>query len=156
MEFRKYAQSQYEWIRSSRQVLFDYCKAIAAEDFINQNTSFGQGGSMRNLLVHNANTYVFWVGKVALGKSLEFARDESIEDISAAMNLFDSVNQLMIEFLELNPGNPIEYEIRGVKGITTAAQIFAHVTTHEFHHKGQILSISRHLGYVPVDTDIIR
>lgn len=156
MEFRKYALSQYEWIRSSRQVLFDYCKAVAAEDFTNQNISFGQGGSMRNLLVHNANTYMFWIGKVALGKSLEFIKNESVEDILAAMDLFDSVNQLMNEFLESNLSNPIAYEIRGVKGITTAAQIFAHVTTHEFHHKGQILSISRHLGYVPVDTDIIR
>ncbi len=156
MEFSQFAEPQYAWIQSSRQVLFDYCKAIKAEDFVNQNTSFGQGGSMRNLLVHNANTYVFWVGKVALGKSLEFARNESVEDILAAMDLFDSVNQLMIEFLESNPSNPIEYEIRGVKGITTCAQIFAHVTTHEFHHKGQILSISRHLGYVPIDTDIIR
>lgn len=156
MEFSQFAEPQYAWIQSSRQALFDYCKTIKAEDFVNQNTAFGQGGSIRNLLVHNANTYVFWVGKVALGKSLEFARDESIEDILSVMDLFDSVNQLMIEFLELYPGNPIEYEIRGVKGITTAAQIFAHVTTHEFHHKGQILSISRHLGYVPVDTDIIR
>jgi uncharacterized damage-inducible protein DinB len=156
MEFSQFAEPQYAWIQSSRQVLFDYCKTIKAEDFVNQNTAFGQGGSMRNLLVHNANTYVFWVGKVALGKSLEFARNESVEDILAAMDLFDSVNQLMIEFLELNPSNPIAYEIRGVKGITTAAQIFAHVTTHEFHHKGQILSISRHLSYVPVDTDIIR
>ena len=62
----------------------------------------------------------------------------------------------MTKFFESNPSNPIAYETRGGKGITTPATIFADVTTHEFHHKGQILSISRHLGYVPVDTDIIR
>ncbi len=156
MEFSQYAKSQYDWILSSRQVLFDYCKTIREEDFVNENTAFGQGGSMRNLLVHTANAYVFWVGKVALDKDLEFSKNESVKDISTVINLFVSVNHLMIEFLESNPSNPIAYEIRGGKGITTPATIFAHVTTHEFHHKGQILSISRHLGYVPVDTDIIR
>jgi len=87
---------------------------------------------------------------------LEFSKNESVKNISAAINIFVTVDQLMTEFLESNPSNPIAYEIRGGKGITTPATIFAHVTTHEFHHKGQILSISRHLGYVPVDTDIIR
>lgn len=156
MEFPPFAIQQYEWIKSSRQVLFDYCQTIEAEDFTNPNTSFGQGGSMRNLLVHNANTYVFWVGKVALGKTLEFAKYEYVTDISDVMNLFETVNRLMLEFFGENPQTQKEYEIRGVKGTTTVAQIFTHVTTHEFHHKGQILSISRHLGYVPVDTDIIR
>ncbi|HEX8506591.1 MAG TPA: DinB family protein [Hymenobacter sp.] len=35
-------------------------------------------------------------------------------------------------------------------------QLFPHVITHEFHHKGQILSMSRLLGHVPVDTGAIR
>jgi uncharacterized damage-inducible protein DinB len=45
------------------------------------------------------------------------------------------------------------------KGITltlTPLQLFTHVITHEFHHKGQILTMSRTLGYIPVDTDVIR
>ncbi len=40
--------------------------------------------------------------------------------------------------------------------IANPLKLFTHVITHEFHHKGQILSLSRHLGYVRVDTDIIR
>ncbi|MFI5159066.1 MAG: DinB family protein [Sphingobacteriales bacterium] len=35
-------------------------------------------------------------------------------------------------------------------------ELFTHVTTHEFHHKGQVVSMSRQLGYTPVDTDVIR
>ena len=38
----------------------------------------------------------------------------------------------------------------------TPLQLFTHTITHEFHHKGQVLSMSRLLGYVPVDTDVIR
>jgi uncharacterized damage-inducible protein DinB len=35
-------------------------------------------------------------------------------------------------------------------------KLFTHTITHEFHHKGQILTLSRQLGYTPVDTDIMR
>ena len=38
----------------------------------------------------------------------------------------------------------------------TPLQLFTHTITHEFHHKGQVMSMSRLLGYVPVDADIIR
>ncbi|MNL32837.1 DinB family protein [compost metagenome] len=50
----------------------------------------------------------------------------------------------------------IQYEIQNVKSSAKPLKLFTHVTTHEYHHKGQILSLSRHLGYTPVDTDIIR
>jgi uncharacterized damage-inducible protein DinB len=56
-----------------------------------------------------------------------------------------------------SPGmQKIAYELNNGSHDTSAFQIFTHVITHEFHHKGQILSLSRHLGYTPVDTDIIR
>jgi len=31
-----------------------------------------------------------------------------------------------------------------------------HVMTHEFHHKGQIMTMGRMLGYTPPDADVIR
>ncbi|MCP3027145.1 DinB family protein [Halobacillus sp. A5] len=33
--------------------------------------------------------------------------------------------------------------------------LMTHTITHEFHHKGQIVSIARRLGYEPVDTDLV-
>ncbi|MNG23705.1 hypothetical protein D3C84_1083390 [compost metagenome] len=60
MEFiAVYSKEQYEFIKESRGILFEFCKTISAEDFVNQNTSFGRGGSIRNLLVHVANTYEY-------------------------------------------------------------------------------------------------
>ena len=50
----------------------------------------------------------------------------------------------------------IETSIGGKMLPASPLKLFTHVITHEFHHKGQILSLSRHLGYVPVDTDVIR
>ncbi|MNY72090.1 DinB family protein [compost metagenome] len=64
----------------------------------------------------------------------------------------------MNDFFELmeNSEEEIEYESNGLKKTAEPFKLFSHVITHEYHHKGQILSLSRHLGYTPVDTDIIR
>ncbi|WP_333601267.1 DinB family protein [Flavobacterium sp.] len=151
-------QEQYEHIQSSRRVLFDYCKTITPNDFINQNTSFGRGGSIRNLLVHNANCYEFWIGEKALQKTVPFIDYDTVHDMQDVEKLFEKIDFRMMEFIEKfgTVTTEIAYEINGTNGVATPLKLFTHVITHEFHHKGQILSLSRHLGYIPVDTDIIR
>ena len=153
-----YVKEQYEYIKDSRNVLFDYCKTISAEDFINQNTSFGRGGSMRNLLVHITNVYEHWIANIALKKNVKYADYENYNTIQEVIILFDAIDNLMVDFiLSLdNFDNEIDYEIQNIKSSAKPLKLFTHVTTHEYHHKGQILSLSRHLGYTPVDTDIIR
>lgn len=54
-----YALKQYKFVQESRSTLFEYCQTILPDDFINQNSSFGRGGSIRNLLVHIINAYEF-------------------------------------------------------------------------------------------------
>ena len=154
-----YTNQQYGFVRDARKVLLNYCKTIADLDFVKENPSFGRGGSIRNLLVHIANTYEFWVGKWGLQKDLPFTAysdNHSVDDITT---LFAGIDQLMAQFIDLL-GKPsfreIEYEINGKKNTVSPLQLFSHVITHEFHHKGQILSLSRHWGYTPIDTDIIR
>ena len=155
----KYAKEQYELVRESRKVLFDYCETISPGDFLNENSSFGRGGSIRNLLVHISNTYEFWIAKYGLNKSIVFTTYDSKQRISDIIDLFNSVDIIMYEFIELleKPElRQIDYETNGIKRSTSSFKLFTHVITHEFHHKGQILSISRHLGYTPVDTDVMR
>lgn len=153
-----YLQKQYNLVLESRNILFDYCKTIKNEDFINEKSSFGRGGSMRNLLVHIANTYEFWVANISLKKNMVFSPYENYQNIEDVIKLFLSIDEFMDAFFELTKksGNEIEYERKGQKTRTEPFKIFTHVITHEYHHKGQILSLSRHLGYIPIDTDIIR
>lgn len=154
-----YAKEQYELVRESRKVLFTYCKTISPIDFVKENGSFGRGGSIRNLLVHIANIYEFWIAKHGLNKNIIFTSYDSKESITDIIDLFDAVDIIMYEFIESleRPGTEqVYYEINGVRNSVGLLKLFTHVITHEFHHKGQILSISRHLGYTPVDTDIIR
>lgn len=153
-----YAQKQYTFVKESRNILFEYCQTIQTEDFINQNSSFGRGGSIRNLLVHIANTYELWIAETALKRNVTYAEYEAYENIQDVIRLFAYVDQLMTDFFELmeKSESEVEYESNGVKKTAEPFKLFSHVITHEYHHKGQILSLSRHLGYIPVDTDIIR
>jgi uncharacterized damage-inducible protein DinB len=153
-----YANEQYEFVKDSRTVLFAYCKTISPDDFVNQNTSFGRGGSMRNLLVHIANIYEHWIGNIALKKNVTYANYENYKTIREVILLFDAIDNVMADFiLAMDHFDPeIYYEIQNSKGSSKPIKLFTHVITHEYHHKGQILSLSRHLGYTPVDTDIIR
>ena len=149
---------QYELVKQSRQVLFEYCSTISNADFLAETSSFGRG-SIRNLLVHVANTYEFWIGRQGLKKNMPFTKYESREKIEDVVALFRETDALMAEFLnflEIRKPEEIEVEINGNKKELTPTTLFSHVITHEFHHKGQILSLSRHLGYIPVDTDMIR
>lgn len=153
------AQEQYEWVRESRDVLFEYCKTISPEDFVRTSSSFGRGGSFRNLLVHIANTYEFWIARHGLKKNIRFTEYDSIENIDQIIALFQSVDDMMYEFIEFMKKSEIKqitYKIKGTETNVKPFKLFTHVITHEFHHKGQILSLSRHLGYIPVDTDVIR
>ena len=152
-----YLKEQYKLVKASREALFDYCYTISKEDFIKQNTQFGRGGSIRNLLVHITTTYQFWIANICLKKVIDYNKFEAVKNISETVELFDAVDNFMNEFFEnIDSAEEIEYEIDGIKNVTNQFKLFSHVITHEFHHKGQILSISRQLGYIPIDTDIMR
>lgn len=149
---------QYQFVQESRNLLFDFCKTISPEDFINENSTFGHGGSVRNLLVHIANCYEFWIAKRVLHKKMLISAMELPGKIDAVIDLFDYVDHFMNEYIEQlhHPDKIIEYEKNGARQSAASIKIFTHVITHEYHHKGQILSLGRHLGHIPVDTDILR
>lgn len=154
MEFER----QYHMIQSARRALLDYCDSLTTEDFLTENSTFGRG-SIRNLLVHNAYTYQYWLGVQALGKDLPFPGYESVTGNAAARLLFEKTDAVVGEFIarfQSDAFHPLRATLREHTFDTTPLELFTHAISHEFHHKGQILSLSRHLGYTPVDTDVIR
>ena len=151
-------QQQYELIKSSRKILFDYCQTLSGSDFLIQNSSFGRG-SVRNLLVHIGNVYEYWMGRQALNKEINFTEYNYVSNAKDAEEYFISIDCLVQEFINaFSKSYLTEMKLTIDKKIViaNALKIFTHVITHEFHHKGQVLSLTRHLGYIPVDTDIIR
>ena len=79
--------------------------------------------------------------------------------MATIQQLFAEADILMMNFLDHfdDPDLTITNQVRSGKTVTvTVLELFTHMITHEFHHKGQIMTMCRLLGHVPPDTDAIR
>ncbi|MFD2924139.1 DinB family protein [Halobacillus naozhouensis] len=150
---------QYNWIRCTREKLFHYCETITPEDYTCELDQFGWG-SIRNLHVHVAECYQSWLGNFGLEKGLSLATPDLVSNVGEMRRIFEKVDRLVIEFLEKFEG---QWNL-GISGSVpwhdeeeelTPLWLYTHAATHEFHHKGQIVAMSRQLGYTPDDTDLI-
>lgn len=151
-------QQQYELVLGSRNTLMDYLATIDNTDFLKENSSFGRG-SIRNLLVHICDTYASWIGERALKKQIIYLSYNNFNNIKDCSGYFKTIDNYINEFIAKQNNNYnalIEIPRNGEMLQISPLQLFTHVITHEFHHKGQIMSLSRHLNYTPVDADIIR
>jgi uncharacterized damage-inducible protein DinB len=149
---------QYELVKNSRKILLEYCNTIKPDDLLKDVEGFGRG-SIRNLLVHIINTYHYWLEGFGLKRNKPFLEYESIKSINEIRDKFNDTNLLVTEFLDKFCDDleiKIKGEFRNGERLLTPVELFTHAITHEYHHKGQILSMSRHLGYTPVDTDVIQ
>lgn len=151
-------EEQYIYVQEARSILLDYCQTITPDHLLFENPSFGHGGSIRNLLVHIANCYQAWIGNRILEKRVSSLQFEDYCNMRNIITLFATIDNMMTTFFEHfgDITEQISFEKDGHRQCTTSYKIFSHVITHEFHHKGQILSMSRQLGYTPVDTDIMQ
>ncbi|MBB6674699.1 hypothetical protein H7C19_28865 [Cohnella nanjingensis] len=39
--------------------------------------------------------------------------------------------------------------------VRTPVQLLLHTVTHEYHHKGQVVTMARQMGYIPPNTDVL-
>ena len=143
----------------SRSVLFDYCEMISAEHFIKGIDGFGRGGSMRNLLVHVANSSQYWIGNHCFSLGIPSLLYTAYCTVAECRQLFRKTDELVYQLLdkfEDDYNKPITSSRGDQLTKASPLKVFLHAITHEYHHKGQIVSISRQLGYSPVDTDVIR
>jgi uncharacterized damage-inducible protein DinB len=152
-------QQQYKLIRGSREVMLNFIETEIGASLNTPIHAFEER-TIRYLLVHTANAYLQWLYNFAMGNTLELFNDEDFKTIDDIRSLYADTDDLVKSFLEkfadkLN--NPISSTLsRNRKMTATPLEVFTHVTTHEFHHKGQVMTMCRLLGYLPPDTDIIR
>ena len=152
-------RQQYQLVRSARGALFNYCQAISAEDLLKPLPAFNNA-CIISQLVHTANCYLFWLAVTAMKQQRPFFAGAEIQHFDAVRDIYNEVDKLMAAFLEHFSGSldePKQLFRPDGSGLTRSPfELFTHVITHEFHHKGQVVSMSRQLGYIPVDTDVIR
>ncbi|WP_433747930.1 DinB family protein [Falsibacillus pallidus] len=150
--------TQYDWIKRTRESLFRYCESLPHEDYVKELDIFA-GDSILSLQVHTANCYRWWLGVRALGKSLPERTTDSVKDIQGVRELFHEVDDLVREFLHEFQGKwdqVIPMTLRNGETLKpTTLWLFTHTTTHEFHHKGQIVKMGRYMGHIPPDTDLL-
>ena len=155
----EWARKQYELVVEAREVVFSLCDSLSPDDYINPVTHFGQG-NIRKTQAHIVDVYIHWIANYALNKSVTYLKADLITSVDQMRAEYANVNRWMVEFLEIhttNPNAPITNTL-GRRGqiTTTPIALFTHMITHEFHHKGQLVTMARILGYQPPDTDIIR
>ncbi|MBN8209035.1 DinB family protein [Bacillus sp. NTK071] len=150
-------KEQYDWVMHTRKLLFHFCEKVNQEDYTKEMDTFG-GNSMRSLHQHVAECYHYWLGKVGLKDPDFFERPEQVNDVNEMRKLFDEVDQLVYRFLDHFEGQEEKKISRGVQDEEeefSVLWLYTHTSTHEFHHKGQIVWLARQLGYEPPDTDLI-
>lgn len=155
----EWAGKQYDLVVDAREVIFNFCESMSPHDYTKQVEYFGQG-NIRKTQAHIVDAYIHWIANYALNKSAPYLKEGLIPSVAHMRAEYAHVNRWMAEFLEIhtsNPNTPITNTL-GRRGqiTTTPSVLFTHMITHEFHHKGQLVSMARILGYQPPDTDIIR
>lgn len=152
-------QKQYALVQGSREVVFNFIDTQVGAD-LNTPVPAYENSTIRYLLVHIANTYFHWLTYFSLKKPFNLLDDRGFVNIGLMRPLFAEVDDTIVAFLENFTGK-LDIPLNGVisrnrQVSATPLQLFTHVITHEFHHKGQIMSMYRLLGYTPPDTDVIR
>ncbi|MBI5812294.1 MAG: DinB family protein [Deinococcota bacterium] len=147
----------YSWVRRTRAQVLDFCQGLPLEVYTREHPDFGFG-SLRNLHAHVAECYLWWVGNVGLGNASLAVQGQDIPDVPAMRRLFDQVDATVEEafqkFTRLDEVYEWTHPIRGWRMSVSQRWLLMHPITHEFHHKGQMMTLARIWGYtMPPETD---
>jgi len=152
-------QKQYAMIQGSREVVLNFIETQVGADLNTPVPAFNNQ-AIRYFLVHNADCYFNWLGYFALKQPVRVISNVDFTSIDVIRGLYSRVDDTVASFLE-SFKDKMEEPVTGTHNraglvSVTPLQLFTHVATHEFHHKGQVVTMCRLLGHVPPDTDAIR
>lgn len=155
--------NEYEWVKQNRNILLEQCSILNENEF-SKEFEFGFL-SIKKSLIHIAGCYHAWLGSFVLEKTkTPLFTNEEIEElkINDIKQYFLQADQYIEEILQRNSNewdNYIEKSPEWNQGNETIKktvhQLLFHSVTHEYHHKGQIVTMIRMLGYTPNNTDVL-
>ena len=96
--------TQYELVKSSRHALFAYCATMDDEDLYKQIPEFNNN-SIRDMLVHNINTYISWIDNFGLDRSRTFYKNADINSLDEIKQLFEQADLIVNDFLTIYSDN---------------------------------------------------
>lgn len=153
----------YDWVKATREILLNQCSKLTVDEL---NTEFNIGlKSIKHTLIHIAGCYHAWLGSFILRKvDSPLFTDQQINDLDFGeiVAYFNEADIYVQQILDLTDKERTEIITRQIPWKVTEAihnnsayQLLVHSITHEFHHKGQIISMLRLLGYEVQSTDIL-
>jgi uncharacterized damage-inducible protein DinB len=151
--------SMYGWVVQTRAVLQGFLAKVPWDTLSREVPTLGHG-SVRNLLVHTAGVYRWWLDGIVKGLEMPQMEGSQYRSLAAVQAEFAGIDRLVRKFLRDHDGSidtprryPVPWEEKPISA--TPRWLFTHAVTHEFHHKGQIVTITRQLGYPPIETDLV-
>jgi uncharacterized damage-inducible protein DinB len=147
----------YDWTHASLTLLLNHLSAIPATDYAKEVPGFGFP-TVRAQVIHILNCEGFWIHTL---QAIPFDDQDPANwpSVSDARLLQSQVSMRTLNYLsrlsEQNLIAPTQLHFPdGDVAVRTPALILHHILTHAFHHKGQIVSMCRILGYPAPDTDL--
>lgn len=147
---------QYQLTQGCRTIVLDFLESQVKNDCLTPVSAF-DNKNILHLLEHVAYCYYNWTACFALRQPY-LSRDFSCHTIQDIRDFYALADQAVGTFMETFQGK-MDVPIQGHHDYmgdlrATPLQVFTHVITHEFHHKGQMMTMCRLLGYPPPDTDV--
>ncbi len=149
----------YDWVKETRKGLLEYAATLPPAVFTQERHDFGWG-SIRNLLVHVADCYRFWLAETAMNDPRPAFEPSAYPGAKAVAELFGETDRLASVFLARWPGarmgETLSLRVKWAKDplVVSPLWLLTHTITHEFHHKGQAVALGRVLGCPPPETDL--
>jgi uncharacterized damage-inducible protein DinB len=147
----------HAWTHGSLTLVLDHLSTIPQNDYAKEIPNFGFP-TLQAQVIHILNCEGFWIHVL---QALPFADEVPAgwPDVPAARVLQQKVGANTHAYLsgltdeQLNTDTTLHFP-DGDTATRTPALVLHHFLTHAFHHKGQIVSMCRALGYPAPDTDL--
>lgn len=141
-----------------RERVYDFASGFTEEEFVREmNVGWG---SVRGILVHCLEAEAYWIQcGVRKGKRPIYPFGD-YPDIAAVRRLAAEERERTERFLagvtqaELAREYSNTYSDGTVVRFTLAKALL-HIITHDTHHRAQVLTLGRQLGYVPPEIDLM-
>lgn len=145
----------YQMVKETRAGVLEWLESLPVKNFTQEHPDFAFG-SLRNIYLHIADTYLGWVEEAGLGQPF---RELNASTATELRNIFTWVDEAVHQALDAFIA-PDESRTATLLGPLNHTQrwLILHPITHEFHHKGQALALARMLGHPHPghpDTDLV-
>src|ERR1700712_3236711 len=91
---------QYQLVMGARNALLTYCEQLNSNQLLQPIPGFNNS-SIQSLMVHVANTYIYWLVIVGQQNQRPYFNEADIKDITALRQMFEQVDNTVNDFLIL-------------------------------------------------------